>query len=211
MRDRLRAGVAVYNAGRYHAAHDAWEDHWLGLESGTDDERFLHGLIQFTAAVHHARHANWSGATGLADSAGEYLADLPPEYRGVTLGTVRAWLGDLRTDPEVIERRSPPALRVDGVALAPADLDLAATGHAAAVLAEADGYDAAVLADAARYARADVAADVASSPVLALLFDFVREPADRAIVFERLAGHVDRRRSRETDVDGLFDGASGNP
>ncbi|MFB6301121.1 MAG: DUF309 domain-containing protein, partial [Halobacteriales archaeon] len=48
----LRAGIAIYNAGGYHAAHDAWEDHWLDLESGTDDERFLHGLIQFTAAVH---------------------------------------------------------------------------------------------------------------------------------------------------------------
>ena len=22
----LRAGVAIYNAGHYHAAHDAWED-----------------------------------------------------------------------------------------------------------------------------------------------------------------------------------------
>ncbi|NIS31883.1 MAG: DUF309 domain-containing protein, partial [Actinobacteria bacterium] len=56
----LRAGIAIYNAGGYHAAHDAWEDHWLELEAGTDDERFLHGLIQFTAAVHHAQGANWT-------------------------------------------------------------------------------------------------------------------------------------------------------
>jgi predicted metal-dependent hydrolase len=73
MESHLRAGVAVYNAGQYHAAHDAWEDHWLDLEQGTDDEQFLHGLIQFTAAVHHARTRNWSGATGLASSARDYL------------------------------------------------------------------------------------------------------------------------------------------
>ena len=76
MNAHLRAGVAVYNAGRFHAAHDAWEEYWLGLESGADDERFLHGLIQFTAVVYHATEDNWSGAQGLAESAREYLADL---------------------------------------------------------------------------------------------------------------------------------------
>ena len=69
MREHLRAGIAVYNAGEYHAAHDAWEDYWLDLERGTDDERLLHGLIQFTAAVHHAEERNWEGAVGLAESA----------------------------------------------------------------------------------------------------------------------------------------------
>ena len=77
MEAALRAGVAIYNAGEFHAAHDAWEAEWLGLDDGTDDERLLHGLIQFTAVVHHARERNWSGAVGLAESAGEYLADHP--------------------------------------------------------------------------------------------------------------------------------------
>ena len=69
MDDSLRAGVAIYNAGAYRAAHGAWESRWLSLERDTDDERFLHGLIQFTAAVHHARDGNDSGAVGLARSA----------------------------------------------------------------------------------------------------------------------------------------------
>ena len=34
MRDHLRAGIAVFNAGDFHDAHDAWEDRWLDLESG---------------------------------------------------------------------------------------------------------------------------------------------------------------------------------
>ncbi len=69
VRDHLRAGVAIYNAGAYRAAHGAWESKWLSLDRGGDDERFLHGLIQFTAAVHHARDGNDSGAVGLARSA----------------------------------------------------------------------------------------------------------------------------------------------
>jgi len=69
MEAHLRAGIAVFNGGGYHTAHDCWEARWLDLESGTDDERFLHGLIQYTAAVHHASERNWGGATGLADGA----------------------------------------------------------------------------------------------------------------------------------------------
>ena len=201
----LRAGVAIYNAGRYHAAHDAWEDHWLDLESGTDDERFLHGLIQFTAAVFHARNGNWSGATGLAESAGEYLADLSGAHREVNVASVREYLRTLAADPEVIERRAPLSLTLAGTVVRPADLDLDATLVAAAVLAEGDGYDESVIDRASEYARTDLDAEVASSPFVSLLFDFVREPADRAVVFQRLSEHVDRRRSRETDVDGLFD------
>jgi len=205
MRAHLQAGVAIYNAGRYHAAHDAWEDRWLDLESGSDDEQFLHGLIQFTAAVFHARNGNWSGATGLAASASEYLAALPADYRSVDVGAVRDYLATMARDPEVIERERPLALTHEGAVVGPTDLDLDATLVAADVLAEEDSYDVAVVDRASEYARADLAADVASSPFVSLLFDFVREPAHRGVVFQRLSEHVDRRRSREEDVDGLFE------
>jgi hypothetical protein len=205
MREHLRAGIAIYNAGEYHAAHDAWEDHWLALESGTDDERFLHGLIQFTAAVFHARDGNWSGATGLAESAGEYLADLPDEYRSVNLGAVRRALAALARDPEVIERRRPLALTHEGRVLELAALDFGATCVAAAVLAEEKGYDEDLFADAVAYARTDVEREEGSSPFVPLLFDFVREPASRGIVVQRLREHADRRASKDSDVAGLFD------
>ncbi len=201
----LRAGVAIYNAGRYHAAHDAWEEHWLDLESGTDDELFLHGLIQFTAAVYHARNGNWSGATGLAESGGTYLAGLPPDYRGVNVGAVREYLAVLAADPEVIERRRPLELTHEGAVSRPEDLDLEATLVAAEVLAEEDGYDENVVGVASEYAEADLADEQASSPFVSLLFDFVREPENRGVVFQRLSEHVDRRKSREEDVEGLFE------
>lgn len=205
MRPRLRAGVAIYNVGRYHDAHDAWEATWLDLEEGTDDERFLHGLIQFTAAVFHATEANASGAMGLAESARAYLADLPADYRGVNLDEVRDFLAILAADPTVLECRDPPRLTIDGTALRPDDLELEATFVAARVLAEAGSYDEATVERACEYARADLAADLASSPFVSLLFDFVRQPAARDVVFQRLAEHVRRRTSREEDVHGLFD------
>ncbi|QLH80173.1 DUF309 domain-containing protein [Halosimplex pelagicum] len=201
---QLRAGVAVYNAGRYHAAHDAWEEEWLALDEG-DDERLLHGLIQFTAAVHHARHRNWSGATGLAASAGEYLADLPADYRGVNVGRVREYLAALERDPERIERAPAPALTYEGGPLALADLDFESSAVAAEVLAEELGYDEGVIERAVEFARADLESGDEGSQFVTFVLDFVRDPDSRPIVAQRLSEHVDRREHRESDVDGLFD------
>ncbi len=201
----LRAGVAIYNAGGYHAAHDAWEDHWLDLESGTADERFLHGLIQFTAAVYHATEGNDSGATGLAESAREYLADLPDDYRGANVGGVREFLAALEADPALLDDRDPLSLCHGGQRLTPEDLDLEATCVAAAVLAEEDGYDEATVEDATAYARADAEGRATGSPFVPLVFDFVRDPDNRGIIFQRLSEHVGRRRDREDDVAGLFE------
>jgi len=205
METHLRAGIAIYNAGGYHAAHDAWEVRWLALDAGTDDEQFLHGLIQFTAAVYHASNRNWSGATGLADSAEAYLAELPPRYSGVNLGAVRSELDALGQDPEVVERRRPLALTHEGHELALGDLRFEATAVAANVLAEEHDYDEHLVETAIEYAREDLSEDVASSPFVTLLFDFVRESKNRGIVVQRLREHTDRRQSRDDDVSGLFD------
>jgi len=205
MEAHLRAGIAIYNAGGYHAAHDAWEDHWLELETGSDDEQFLHGLIQFTAAVYHARRCNWSGATGLADSAREYLGALPTTYRGVDVAEVRRYLARLSTDPEQIERAGPIALTHEGEHVEPAGLAFEATAVAAEVLAEERGYGEEPIERAADYARADLDDGKTASPFVTLLFDFVREPDSRDIVFQRLSEHAARRAGRESDVDGLFD------
>lgn len=201
----LRAGVAIYNAGGYHAAHDAWEDHWLALDSGTEDELFLHGLIQFTAAVYHARNRNWAGATGLADSACGYLTDLPPDYRSVNVGAVRRYLDALGDDPELVERRGPLSLALDGEVLELDDLGFEATAVAAEVLAEEEGSDETLIEQAVAFAEADLADERTASPFVTFVFDFVREPTHREIILKRLSEHVQRRASRENDVAGLFD------
>jgi predicted metal-dependent hydrolase len=199
----LRAGIAVYNAGRYHAAHDAWEDHWLDLEAG-DDERFLHGLIQFTAVVHHAHTGNWSGAQGLAQSAGTYLAPLPADYRDVNLDAVRPYLARVASDPEHAERVAPPPLTHAGVAVDYEALDFDATVVAAQVLAEADGYDETAVEQAIEYAREELD-ERGEGTFVGLLFSFVREGEKRPVVALRLAQHVARERQKDDDVSGLFD------
>jgi predicted metal-dependent hydrolase len=230
----LRAGVAVFDAGHYHAAHDAFEDRWLDLKTDLDprpsptrtaaeaenadlpldlvvdpenptdraDERLFHGLIQFTAAVHHAVDGNTEGAEGLARSARTYLRPLPEAYRKVNLAEVRRILVDLAADPT-----DPPVapLTHDGRVLTFEDLDFPATAVAASVLAEAFGYDVAVVDHAVGYARTDLDAGNDGSRFLTLVFDFVRDDANRGIVFDRLRGHTERRRTREEDVDGLFE------
>lgn len=201
----LRAGVAIYDVGEYHAAHDAWEEYWLDLPSGSDDERLLHGLIQFTAAVYHARRRNWSGATGLAESAGEYLADLPSDYRGVNLAGVRRYLGVLQADPEVIERRPPLALRVDGERLRPAELDFETAAVAAEVIAgEYDAFDAERIARAVEVAREEVS-EGTETRFTALVMDFADDAVNRGLVYQRLTSHLARREREQSDVEGLFD------
>ncbi len=201
----LRAGVAMYNAGEYHAAHDAWEEEWLDLARGTDDERFLHGLIQFTAAIYHARRSNWDGATGLAESAGVYLRELPDDYRGVNLGTVRTVLSRLDADPASIERIRPPALTIDGVAPTVDDLDFEAAARVALVLAEEyDAYEESVVERGVSAAREEIAEGIQTT-YTTLVMDFTADAERRELVYQRLSEHVERRRHRESDVDGLFD------
>lgn len=205
MKASLEAGIAVYNSGRYHAAHDAWEGYWLDLDAG-DDERFLHGLIQFTAAIHHATRRNWEGATGLAESAREYLASLPADYRDVNVGAVREYLAALYADPERIERAPPLSLTYDGRALGLSDLGFAASTVVAGVFAEESEYDEELLARAVEYARRDIEAGDETSPFVTLTLDFAREPSSRNIAYQRLCEHTDRRDARESDVEGLFGG-----
>jgi len=204
MRANLRAGVAIYNEGRFHAAHDAWEDYWLDLDSGTDDELLLHGLIQFTAVVYHLEQNNDAGAQGLAESATGYLSTLPADYRGIDLANVRPFLETIAADPARARETEPPKLRHDGQPLGYDDLDFAATAIVATVLAEEDGYDLDAIEAAIAYAREEI--DTAGDgPFTGLVFAFVREPDRRATVVQRLQSHVDRERGKEADVDGLFE------
>ena len=205
MRDHLRAGVAIYNAGHFHAAHDAWEDYWLGLDAGTDDERLLHGLIQFTAAVHHTDARNWAGVRGLAESAAGYLTDLPGKYRGVNVAEVRAYLRAVAADPEHVERAFPPKLTHENEALLPEDMRFDAAAVAAAVFAEEFGYDEQTIEQAIRFARADLDAENATSKFVTFVVDFARDDVNRGIIFQRLRDAVGKREHEERDVEGLFD------
>jgi len=228
--DALRIGIAVFNAGDHRAAHEAWEEPWLALDDGAREERLLHGLIQYVAAVHHARRRNWSGARGLAGSAGEYLAGVAPDAGGVNVGDLREYLRRMAADPEFAERRRPLALRYRGDALTPTDLPFAAAATAATLLAaEYDAFEEAIVADAVRYARAELddaeGGGAGSSPdgdgppsdgrprrpqrrdpgFVGMVFDFAADRERRSLIYDRLRAHVERRRSTERDASGLFE------
>jgi predicted metal-dependent hydrolase len=205
MRDHLRAGIAIYNDGEFHAAHDAWEEYWLDLQQGSDDEQLLHGLIQFTAAIHHAQSANWAGVRGLAESGAAYLADLPADYREVNVGEIRAYLRAVASDPEHVERAAPPGLTHEDAALLPEDLRFEASAVVAEALAEEYGYDEGVLESAVEYARDDLDSERATSKFVTFVMDFARDAANRGIIFQRMRASVGKRDHEDEDVEGLFD------
>lgn len=198
----LRAGVALFNEGHRLAAHEPWEGAWLPLSDGAD-ERLLHGLIQFAAATHHARTGNESGAIGTAEGAVGYLDGLGDARRGLALDPVRRWCRAIASDPTVVDRESPPTLRIDGTAIGFGDLDLAATIAAAPALAEATGIGSeSTMETAGELVRAE--RGTGRTQVTELLVAYLREPETRPQVAARLADHVDRERRKRDDVDGLF-------
>lgn len=46
------AGIDLYNVGEFHAAHDVWEERWMG-EVGPKEKLFLQAMIQSAVAFHH--------------------------------------------------------------------------------------------------------------------------------------------------------------
>jgi hypothetical protein len=46
------AGIDLYNAGEFHAAHDVWEERWMG-PVGAKEKLFLQAMIQSAVAFHH--------------------------------------------------------------------------------------------------------------------------------------------------------------
>src|ERR1044072_1224420 len=46
------AGIDLYNAGEFHAAHDAWEERWRD-HCGPREKLFLQALIQSAVIFHH--------------------------------------------------------------------------------------------------------------------------------------------------------------
>lgn len=200
----LRAGLVLYETGEYHAAHDPWEEVWLALETGTDDEKLFHGLIQFTAAVHHARNRNWSGATGLAESGREYLDGLPDQYRGVAVTDAVAFLDALARDPERIERGPPDPITYRDDVLDVTDLPFEALVVAVEALTEEyEAFEEGILLEAIDVAREEQSAGRAA--VTTLLFDFVGGEPSREFVYEQLTARVRRRRRKRDDVSGLFE------
>lgn len=200
MRTSLRVGAALFNDGQYHAAHDAWEDQWLSLGRGSDDERFLHGLIQYTAAVYHLDRANLVGAEGLASTALGYLTGLSDGYRGINLDEIRQMLEEIHDQPESIHPGDATPILFEDNAVGLAALDPEECWLAGEILAEEHPeFDDSVIE------TAHVLSEHDRDRFATLVQDFVGRADHRPLVYDRLRQHVDRERSRREGVEDLFE------
>ena len=68
-------GIDLFNAREFHAAHDAWEDRWMG-EVGRDEKLFLQAMIQSAVAFHHLEIGRPGAARRMYQMAKEKFARL---------------------------------------------------------------------------------------------------------------------------------------
>ncbi len=73
------AGIDLYNAGEFHAAHDAWEERWMG-EVGPKEKLFLQAMIQSAVAFHHLEIGRPGAARRMYQMAKEKFARLETQY-----------------------------------------------------------------------------------------------------------------------------------
>jgi DUF309 family protein family protein len=69
------AGIDLYNAHEYHAAHDAWEERWMGPVD-RDEKLFLQAMIQSAVAFHHLQIGRPGAARQMYLAAKEKFARL---------------------------------------------------------------------------------------------------------------------------------------
>ncbi len=116
------AGIDLYNAGEYHAAHDAWEERWMGPVA-PDEKLFLQAMIQSAVAFHHLQIGRPGAARRMYLMAKEKFARLnQPVFMSLDLEDYQAqldralsWLLSV-PDPREIE---PPALAPPVINLLP--------------------------------------------------------------------------------------------
>ena len=118
-------GIDLYNSGEFHAAHDAWEERWLG-ECGPREKLFLQAMIQSAVAFHHLEIGRPGAARRMYQLCKEKFArlgtnifmSLDLEDYQAQLDRALSWLETV-PDPRELEQPAivPPVIRLEpGVA-----------------------------------------------------------------------------------------------
>lgn len=115
-------GIDLYNAGEFHAAHDAWEERWMD-EAGPREKLFLQAMIQSAVAFHHLEIGRPGAAREMYRRAREKFArlgarqfmSLDLEDYQAQLERALAWLLDA-SDPRTV---TPPAFAPPMIRLLP--------------------------------------------------------------------------------------------
>ncbi|MBP2250386.1 hypothetical protein J2754_000683 [Halarchaeum solikamskense] len=191
MHEGVRAGIAAFDAGEYAAARDVWRD---ANEPGEQ-------LADAASVIVRGRAGSFDRVAADARAASETLSEFDVK-RGVGVAALRDYLDTVAADPEVIARRRPPAIALDGGPVALDDLDVDGVLTLAPAVAAAAGGDRARVEQAVEYARSDL--DGEANAFVALCYDVVTDPEARPVAYQRLVERVERREAREADVEGLF-------
>jgi predicted metal-dependent hydrolase len=114
------AGIDLYNAGEFHAAHDAWEDRWRD-DAGPSEKLFLQAMIQSAVVFHHLEIGRPGAAREMYRRAKEKFARLKArQFMSLDLDEYQAqlerslsWL-TTGADPRELERPEvePPQIRL---------------------------------------------------------------------------------------------------
>ena len=99
------AGIDLYNAGEFHAAHDAWEERWRD-DCGAREKLFLQALIQSAVVFHHIEIGRRGAARRMYSMAKEKFARLGAE-RFMSLD-VRDYLSQLDRALRWLEEAADP-------------------------------------------------------------------------------------------------------
>jgi predicted metal-dependent hydrolase len=104
------AGIDLYNAGEFHAAHDAWEERWRD-DCGPQEKLFLQALIQSAVVFHHVEIGRRGAARRMYRMALEKFARLGaarfmsldiPDYLA-RLARAVAWLQESEDPREAVQ------------------------------------------------------------------------------------------------------------
>lgn len=81
--ESIERGIAAFNEGRYHDAHEWFERCWLAGEGPLSD--LWKGLVQASISLHHLERGNASGARKLGTGMRRLLAPYLPQAEGFDL------------------------------------------------------------------------------------------------------------------------------
>jgi hypothetical protein len=116
------AGIDLYNAGEFHAAHDVWEERWMG-EVGPQEKLFLQAMIQSAVAFHHLEIGRPGAARQMYTRAKEKFAKLGTSvFMSLDLDNYQRQLDDSLSwllsapDPRVL---TPPPIEPPVISLLP--------------------------------------------------------------------------------------------
>ena len=124
--DDYLAGIDLYNAGEFHAAHDAWEARWVD-EAGPREKLFLQAMIQSAVAFHHLEIGRRGAARQMYLMAKEKFARLKtPRFMSLDLVDYQAQLdcalGWLESVPDPRELPM-PEMQLPSIRLLPEVMD----------------------------------------------------------------------------------------